>query len=126
VTNKNLKAGHTPDIRQVGEQMYKLATELYPICRSITGDGFRHSLEIIRNHIPITTHEVPTGTRVFDWIVPKEWNISDAWIKNDRGVKVVDFKSCNLHVVSYSVPVQARIPLSELKKHLHYLPESPI
>lgn len=123
--SRNSRAGHAPDVRRLGEQMYELAAELYPICRSITGDGFRHSLDIIRGHIPIVTHEVPTGTRVFDWIVPKEWNISDAWIKDDRGVKIVDFKNCNLHIVNYSIPVQARITLSELKKHLHYLPESP-
>src|SRR5215216_2999523 len=82
-----------------GEAMHQLITELYPICRSITGDGFRQTLDLIRAHIALTVHEVPSGTKVFDWTVPKEWNIRDAYIKNRAGERVVDFRKSNLHVV---------------------------
>jgi aminopeptidase-like protein len=74
-----------------GYDLYALVEELYPICRSITGDGVRETLKILEKHIPLTTHEVPTGTQVFDWTVPKEWNIRDAYIKNGNGEKIVDF-----------------------------------
>jgi aminopeptidase-like protein len=109
----------------VGQEMYRLISELYPICRSITGDGVRETLKIVQRHIPLQIHEVPTGTQVFDWTVPKEWNIRDAYIKNSTGERVVDFRKSNLHVVSHSVPVQARISLTELKEHLHTLPDAP-
>ncbi|MGH7278603.1 MAG: DUF4910 domain-containing protein [Candidatus Rokuibacteriota bacterium] len=100
-------------------------TELYPICRSITGDGVRETLRRIRRHIPLTVHEVPTGTPVFDWTVPNEWNIRDAYVKTSAGARVIDFRRSNLHVVSYSVPVRARMRLAELRQHLHTLPEQP-
>jgi aminopeptidase-like protein len=100
-------------------------TELFPICRSITGDGFRRTLEILRRHIPVEVREVPSGTRVFDWTVPKEWNIRDAYVKGPTGETVVDLKGSNLHVVSYSVPVKATLSLAELKSHLHTLPDHP-
>ena len=83
-----------------GAEMYGLIQELYPLCRSISGDGLRATLRRIGACIPLTLHEVPSGTRVFDWVVPKEWNIRDAWIKNDRGEKVVDFHRSNLHVLN--------------------------
>lgn len=102
-----------------------LIRELYPICRSITGDGVRRTLRILQRHIPLEIHEVPSGTRVFDWTVPKEWNIRDAYIKNSRGEKVIDFARSNLHVVSYSVPFKGRVRLDELKRHLFSLPEYP-
>jgi aminopeptidase-like protein len=108
-----------------GQAMYDLAGELYPICRSITGDGFRESLRILQRHIPLTMREAPTGTRVFDWTVPREWNIRDAWIKDPSGRKIVDFKKHNLHVVNYSAPVRQRVSLAELRGHLHTLPEHP-
>src|SRR4030042_4685979 len=111
--------------KEIGLQIHQLMTELYPICRSITGDGFRRTLEILRRHIPVEVREVPSGTRVFDWTVPKEWNIRDAYIKGPTGETVVDFKGSNLHVVSYSVPVKATLPLAELKRHLHTLPDHP-
>jgi len=107
------------------EAMYRLATELYPICRSITGDGVRETLRRLEAHVPLTIHEVPTGTQVFDWTVPREWNITDAYVKNSSGERVIDFRASNLHVVSYSVPVHARMPLSELKPHLFTIPEQP-
>jgi len=115
----------TIDMNTVALEMYELMNRLYPICRSITGNGFRETLRIIQEYIPLTMHEVPTGTKVFDWAVPKEWNINDAYIKNSKGERVIDFKESNLHVVGYSVPVNIRLPLSELKKHLHTLPEYP-
>ena len=109
----------------VGKEMYQLMSELYPICRSITGNGVRESLDILKKHIPLTIHEVPSGTNVFDWTVPKEWNIKDAYIKNSKGEKVVDFKKSNLHVLNYSVPVEKKMALEELKEHIFTLPEHP-
>ena len=109
----------------IGQKMYQLITQLYPICRSITGDGFRETLNIIKEHIPLEVHEVPTGTEVYDWTVPKEWNIKDAYIKNSQGEKIVDFNNSNLHVVNYSVPVNQKMSLTELKEHLFTLPDYP-
>jgi aminopeptidase-like protein len=105
--------------------MFALMEELYPICRSITGNGVRRTLDILRQRIPLTVHEVPSGTRVLDWTVPKEWNIRDAWIKNRAGERIVDFRASNLHVVNYSVPIHRRVSLAELKEHLYSLPEHP-
>ena len=110
---------------QVGKEMHRLIADLYPICRSITGDGVRKTLDLIRKHIPVEIHEIPSGTKVFDWTVPKEWNIQDAYIKNNKGERVVDFKQSNLHVVSYSQPVHARMTLDELRPHLYSLPDHP-
>jgi len=112
-------------MNNVGQEIYRLISELYPIHRSITGHGFRQTMRLIKTHIPLKIHEVPTGTRVFDWTVPKEWNIRDAYVKNSRGDKVIDFKKCNLHIVAYSVPVKKKIPLKTLKEHLFTLPDHP-
>jgi aminopeptidase-like protein len=109
----------------VGSQIYELVRELYPICRSITGDGVRRSLEILKAHVPLEVHEVPTGTRVFDWTVPREWNITDAYIKDPTGKRVVDFRQCNLHVLNYSVPIKKKVSLNELKPHLFSVSERP-
>jgi aminopeptidase-like protein len=109
----------------VGDEMHATISELFPICRSITGDGFRQTLRLLRCRIPLEIHEVPTGTQVLDWTVPKEWNIRDAWIATATGERVVDFRSSNLHVVNYSVPVRQRMTLAELRPHLHSLPEHP-
>ncbi len=109
----------------IGQRMYRLITKLYPICRSITGDGFRETLNIIKDYISLEIHEVPTGTEVYDWTVPKEWNIKDAYIKNSQGEKIIDFKKSNLHVVNYSVPVRQKMSLDELKGHLYTLPDYP-
>jgi len=109
----------------LGQKMYQLVTQLYPICRSITGDGFRETLRILQDYIPLEVREVSTGTEVYDWTVPKEWNINDAYIKNSQGKKIVDFKACNLHVVNYSVPVSEKISLDKLKEHLFTLPDYP-
>src|SRR5262245_30333677 len=105
--------------------MHRLVAELYPICRSITGDGFRQTLRRIGDIIPLEIQEVPTGTQVFDWTVPREWNIRDAWVKNAAGEKVIDFQRSNLHVVNYSVPVRRKMRLAELREHLHTLPDRP-
>jgi aminopeptidase-like protein len=102
--------------------MLALIARLYPICRSITGEGVRQTLSILQEHVPLEIREVPTGTPVFDWIVPREWNIRDAWIKNSAGERVVDFRALNLHVVSYSVPIRRRMGLPELRHHLHTIP----
>jgi aminopeptidase-like protein len=109
----------------IGQEIYRLIYELFPICRSITGDGLRQSLRILQGHIPLELHEVPSGTQVFDWTVPKEWNIRDAYVKNGRGEKVIDFQRSNLHIVNYSVPVHKTMPLNELRAHLHSIPEYP-
>jgi aminopeptidase-like protein len=108
-----------------GEFMYELIRELYPICRSITGDGVRETLRRVREHIPLELHEVATGTRVFDWTVPKEWNIKDAFIRDSSGSRIVDFQKSNLHVLNYSIPVRRRVSLGELREHLYSLPEHP-
>jgi aminopeptidase-like protein len=105
--------------------MHLLAAELYPICRSITGDGVRQTLQRLGRAIPLQVQEVPTGTPVLDWNVPKEWNVREAWIEDDRGRRVVDFARCNLHLLGYSVPLRARLTLAELKEHLFSSPEHP-
>ncbi|MDQ7788254.1 MAG: DUF4910 domain-containing protein [Thermodesulfovibrionales bacterium] len=115
----------TMNYGETGKQMYRLIEELYPLCRSITGNGVRDTLRILKNHIPLTVHEIPSGSQVFDWTVPKEWNIRDAYIKNSKGKKIVDFKNSNLHVLNYSIPIQASMSFSELKSHLFTLPDYP-
>ncbi len=110
---------------EVGKEMYQLISDLYPLCRSISGNGVRKTLSLIGDEVPLKIHEVPSGTKVFDWTVPKEWNIEDAYIKNSKGERVVDFRKSNLHVMSYSVPVKRKLPLSELKQHLFSLPDHP-
>ena len=112
-------------IQNSGEEMYELVKELFPICRSITGNGVRKTLGIIKKHIPIEIHEVPSGTKVFDWSIPKEWNIEDAYVENSKGKKIIDFKKSNLHILNYSVPIKKKVSLSELKEHLFTLPEYP-
>lgn len=114
-----------PESAAMGQAMYDLMARLYPICRSITGDGVRQSLRLVQQQIPLTLHEVPTGMPVFDWTVPKEWNIRDAYVKNARGEKVIDFQQSNLHVLNYSTPIHARMSLAELKPHLFALPDQP-
>ena len=109
----------------VGEQMYELISDLYPICRSITGNGVRQTLERIMQEVPLTVHEVPSGTRVFDWVVPREWNIEDAYVITPTGEKIAEFKKHNLHVLNYSAPVHEKVSLEELKQHLFTLPEHP-
>jgi len=107
-------------------KMHNLCRELFPICRSITGDGFRQSLAILQKHLPeLKVVEVPTGTECFDWVIPKEWNIQDAYIIDPKGNKICNFKESNLHVVGYSTPVNKKVNLAELQAHLYSIEEQP-
>ncbi|MFC7303422.1 DUF4910 domain-containing protein [Streptomyces monticola] len=108
-----------------GERMHALVERLYPLCRSITGDGVRATLEIVGEYVPLQMHEVPTGTPVLDWTVPQEWNIRDAYVADTAGNRVVDFAASSLHVLGYSVPVARTMTLAELRPHLHTLPDHP-
>ena len=119
MTDAALKAG------SAGEQMLALMQRLYPLCRSITGQGVRDTLAIVGEYVDLKISEVPSGTQVFDWQVPQEWHIRDAWIKDSAGNKLVDFRDHNLHVVNYSDGVRMRISRAELDAHLHSLPEQP-
>lgn len=110
---------------RVGREMHDIISDLFPICRSITGEGVRATLRALQKRIPLTIQEVPSGTQVFDWTVPLEWNIHDAYVKNLEGRRIIDFRKSNLHVVSYSQPVNRRVSLDELKTHLHSLPDHP-
>lgn len=112
-------------VRDVGRELHRLIERLFPICRSITGDGVRQTLAIVKAEVPLEVFEVPSGTPVLDWTVPKEWNIRDAYVKDAAGRRVVDFRKNNLHVVGYSTPVNAKMSLSELRPKLHSLPDKP-
>ena len=114
-----------PAATDVGAAMYRCVEELYPLCRSITGDGVRATLRILSRVLPLEIREVASGTHVFDWTVPLEWNITDAWIKDASGKKIVDFHRSNLHVMGYSTPVRARLSLAELRPHLYSSPKQP-
>src|SRR5689334_6556825 len=109
----------------IGPAIYALASRLFPICRSITGNGVRETINILREHIDLELHQVATGTQVFDWVIPPEWNIRDAYIKDAAGRKIVDFARSNLHVMSYSRNIRQVMPLSELKSHIYTLPAQP-
>src|SRR5437764_13985784 len=109
----------------VGRQLHAFVAELYPICRSITGNGVRETLRRVETHLPMMIREVPSGTPAFDWVVPREWNIRDARVVGPDGRVVLELARSNLHVVSYSTPVRARMPLSELLEHVFTLPEHP-
>ena len=110
----------------IGVEMYHLCERLFPICRSITGEGVRETLSILKEIVPeIKIHEVPSGTKVFDWTVPKEWKIRDAWIKNSKGEKIIDFQKLNLHVIGYSAPIDKKVSLDELKNHVYTQPDQP-
>ncbi len=114
------------DLPALGERLHALMARLYPICRSITGPGVRETLQILGERIPgLEVRGVDSGTRAFDWIVPPEWRIRQAWIKGPDGRRVVDLAAHNLHVLNYSIPVRQTLSLDELKKHLHTLPEQP-
>jgi len=105
--------------------MHRLMADLFPICRSITGAGLRETLRGLQAHVPLTIHEVASGTQVLDWTVPKEWTIRDAWVKDSRGERIVDFRRSNLHVLNYSAPVHRTMPREELLAHCFSLPDHP-
>jgi len=109
----------------IGNQIYNFLKELFPICRSIMGEGNRETLRLIQKHIPIKIHEVPTGYQAYDWEVPQEWQIRDAYILDPDGNKIVDFKENNLYVVNYSIAVDEEVELKELQKHLYSIPKKP-
>ena len=110
----------------LGQEMHDLARTLFPICRSLTGNGVRQTLELLRKLMPeLRLYEVESGTAAMDWTVPDEWNIRDAYVIAPDGRKIIDFKASNLHVVGYSEPVDKVLSLDELQKHLHSLPEQP-
>jgi aminopeptidase-like protein len=113
------------DPQQEGALAYAIIESLYPICRSITGNGVRESLRLLQEILPLTLREIPSGTQVFDWVVPDEWNIREAYIVNGKGERVVDFRRSNLHVLNYSVPVNRKMSLTELRPHLFSIPEAP-
>jgi len=106
-------------------ELYAFVQELYPLCRSITGDGLRETLRRIKQRLPLEIVEVPSGTRVLDWTVPDEWNIRDAWVADASGQRVIDFRRSNLHVLNYSTPVRQRMSLAALRPHLFTIPERP-
>jgi aminopeptidase-like protein len=110
---------------RLGADLMALIHRLYPICRSITGNGVRETLGIVGDHIPLDLHEVRSGERVLDWTVPPEWNIRDAYVADPSGRRVIDFRRSNLHVVNYSIPINRRMTLDELRPHLHSLPDLP-
>jgi len=112
-------------MERLGAEMHALIVRLYPICRSITGDGLRQTLGILGEIAPLQMVEIPSGTQVLDWTVPLEWNAREAWVADSRGVRVIDFRRSSLHLVSYSVPVRARMTLEKLRPHLHALPDRP-
>src|SRR5499426_887817 len=113
------------DETRLGGALYDCVADLYPLCRSLSGEGLRETLRRLQRVVPLTIHEVPTGTPVFDWTVPKEWNIRDAYVKNAQGERIIDFHRSNLHVVSYSTPIRKTLRLEELHEHLFTLPDRP-
>jgi aminopeptidase-like protein len=113
------------DFSELGLEMYQFVSDLYPICRSITGNGLRETIRRVKQHIPLEMREAATGERVFDWTIPKEWNIRNAYVKNSKGEKIIDFQRSNLHILNYSTPIHAKMSLAELRSHLFSNPEHP-
>ncbi len=110
----------------IGNKIYKLAKRLFPINRSITGSGTRKTLEILKEHNKnLKIKSIPSGSKVFDWVIPYEWNVKDAWIKDVKNKKVIDIKKNNLHLMSYSIPVSKKMKLNNLKNHLYSIKAKP-
>lgn len=109
----------------MGDEIYRLVEKIFPICRSVAGEGVRETLRLLRQEIDLIIHEVPSGTEVFDWTIPREWTIRDAYIRNAAGERVVDFRASNLHVLNHSAPIHARLPLAELRQRIFTLPDQP-
>ncbi len=117
---------NSSQIKTIGHQIHELASKLWPINRSITGDGVRKTLKIISKILPkLKVHSVPSHTKAFDWTVPKEWMVKNAYIVTPKGKKICDFSKNNLHLVGYSIPFKGSVSLNELKKHLYTLPDQP-
>jgi aminopeptidase-like protein len=111
---------------KTGQEIYALAEKLFPICRSITGNGVRETFKILKAKCPeLAIFEIPSGTKVFDWVVPKEWNIKDAYIKDFRGEKILDFNKSNLHIMGYSSPVREKMIMSKLLQYIYTEPKQP-
>jgi aminopeptidase-like protein len=109
----------------IGTEAFELMQRLFPLCRSLTGSGVRATFDILDEYVPLQRTEIASGTEIFDWIVPDEWNIRDAYLATADGRRVVDFRASSLHVVSYSEPVRTRLPLEDLGERLHTLPDQP-
>lgn len=109
----------------IGQDIWNFANDIFPICRSISGNGVRETLGHVRRLADLEIHEVPSGSQAFDWTIAPEWNIRDAWIKDPSGKKIIDFKVHNLHVLNYSTPINGKFQLSELKKHIYTMPDQP-
>jgi len=116
---------HDAGARPVAARALELVREILPICRSITGNGVRQTLDILSREVPLQRFEIASGTQVFDWEVPPEWNVREAYLIGPDGKRVIDFRRHNLHLLNYSVPVRARMPLAQLRPHLYSLPEHP-
>ena len=124
--NKKIDTKLKNNTDKVGIDIYKLCERLWPLTRSITGNGLRETLSVIKEYIPdLRIYEVPTGTICFDWVIPKEWNIKNAYVIDPNGKKIIDFKKNNLHILNYSIPINKTLTLSELQKHLYSLPNQP-
>ncbi|MDZ8185412.1 MAG: DUF4910 domain-containing protein [Nostoc sp. ChiSLP02] len=121
----NIDINNEINVNDISDKIYHFISELYPICRSITGEGLRKTLHLIQQHIPLDIHNIPTGTEVFDWTIPKEWNIKDAFVKNSQGQKIIDFYKSNLHILNYSINIHEKMSLQDLKAHLFTLPDRP-
>jgi aminopeptidase-like protein len=113
------------DSENLGQEMMDLMARLFPICRSLTGDGVRETLNILSDTLPLKIDQVPTGYQAFDWNVPREWNIRDAYVKDSSGERIIDFRKSNLHILNYRVPFSGTLTREELLPHLHAKPELP-
>ncbi len=126
MTSNNPFLNQSPSLKEVGSFCHDMAKDLFPICRSLTGEGVRETLQYLKHRIPqLEIHEVPTGTKVFDWTIPEEWHVREAYVEDEDGNRIIDFKNHNLHLVGYSIAVDEVVSLEELQKHLYSLPEQP-
>lgn len=116
--------GHD-EMARAAASMQRLMSDLYPLNRSITGPGLRATLRRVAEEVPLDLTEVPTGTKVFDWTIPREWAVDEAWLEDESGQRFAEFSRCNLHVMGYSVPTDVTLPLAQLRSRIHTLPHHP-